>query len=42
MFCGTDEKVTLFSFPTDNDECVKWIRGFPNIINNVTKFMGVQ
>lgn len=42
MHFGTDENVTVFSFPADNDECDKWIQAFtPNEIINVTKCNGV-
>ena len=36
---GTDEKVPGFSFPTNNDECNRWIRALPYTINNVTKYI---
>ena len=42
MYSGIDEKFTVFSFPTDNGECQKRIRPFPNTINNVTKYVGVS
>ena len=42
MHFGTDENVTVFSFPADNDECDKWIQAFTtNEIINVTKCNGV-
>ena len=40
-YSGTDENATVFSFPTDNDECERWIRVLSNTINNVTKCSGV-
>ena len=42
MYSGIDEKFTVFSFRTDNGECQKRIRPFPNTINNVTKYVGVS
>lgn len=32
MYPGADETVTLFTFPTDNDEYDKWIRVLSNTI----------
>ena len=36
-----DEKVTGFSFATDNDEYDKWSQAIPNTTNNGTKFVSV-
>ena len=33
MNSGTDEKVSLFSFPTDNDQYDKWISALLNAMN---------
>ena len=41
MYSGTDEKVTVFGFPKDNDEFNRRIRTLPNAMNNATKYTGV-
>ena len=41
MYDGTVEKVIVFGFPTEEDECRKWTNALPNIIHNVTKTTGV-
>ena len=41
VYSRVDEKFTVFSFPTDNDECDKCIQALPNTINNATKYTGV-
>ena len=37
MNSGTDEKVSLFSFPTDNDQYDKWISALLNTMNYYQK-----
>ena len=41
MYSATDGKITIFSFPADNDEFEKQIRASTHTINNVTKYIGV-
>ena len=41
MYDGTVEKVIVFGFPTEEDECRKWTNALPNIIHNVKKTTGV-
>ena len=41
MYDGTVEKVIVFGFHTEEDECRKWTNALPNIIHNVTKTTGV-
>ena len=42
-FAESGEKTSVYSFPSDNDECREWLRRLPNIIHleNVTGNMGV-
>ena len=41
MYDGTVEKVSVFSFPSEEEECSKWINALPNKIQKVTKTIGV-
>lgn len=41
MHSATDEKVNVFSFPTDNNKCDRCVRALSNT-TNVTKYIGVR
>ena len=41
IYCGVDEKVTVFNFPIGSDEYDKWTRVLPNTRINVTKYFGI-
>ena len=41
MYSGTDGKVNVFSFRTDNNKWEKGNQALPNKINNATKHIGV-
>ena len=37
----SNEKIAVYGFPSDKAECEMWIRVIPNVISNVSKYIGV-
>ena len=35
------EKVTVYGFPSNKEECYKWVKALPNTIKEPTRYMGV-
>lgn len=40
-YSSTNTKVRVYGFPTDTEECNRWLAALPNKIEKVTKNMGI-